>query len=237
MKKHRIFPLALATCLALASCSTQEVPPVASTPTPDTQPTVVTPEPVVEDSPPVSEYVLETRDYSPNDEGLALEGIDFSEKITLVEYTGTDTHLVIPEGVQVIGESALRLGNFESITFPSTLEIIGWEALFNNDKLTSVTLPEGLLLIDGSAFQYCFALDSITLPQSLRGMTTGSLAGTGLSSVRLPENMDYLSVGIFYECEQLEVVEVKAESQTASMMTPVSLLITPDHMIEPTYYE
>lgn len=239
MKKHRLLPLALASCLALSACSSQEEAPVTSTP-PATE---VVPEVVQPVLPEVVEededdgFVIETQDYSPNDENLALEGMDFSAKVTLVDYTGTDTHLVIPEGVQVIGNSALRLGNFESITFPSTLEIIGWEALFNNDKLQSVTLPEGLVLIDGSAFQYCYGLESITLPQSLRGMTTGSFAGTGLTSVRLPEKMEYLTVGVFYESENLQVVEVKTDSPTAAILTPVTLMISGENILEPTYYD
>ncbi len=237
MKKHILLSLALATSLVLSSCSSQETETVPTSPvTTTTQPEVVTPTPIEEDNS-SDGFIIETRDVTLSDESLALEGIDLSNKVTLVDYVGEETHLVIPEGVEVIGESALRLGNFESITFPSTLEIIGWEALFNNDKLTSVTLPEGLLIIDGSAFQYCFGLESVSLPQSLRGMTTGSFAGTGLTSVRLPENMEYLTVGVFYESEALEVVEVKIDSQTASILTPVALMITGELILEPTYYD
>lgn len=237
MKKHILLSLTLTSCLLFSACSSQEEAPVATTVVPETEQANVTTEPTPQETTPDDGFVLETKDYVFNDENLALEGINTSQKVTLVEYTGTDTDLVIPEGVQVIGESALLLGNFESITFPSTLEIIGWNALYNNDKLTSVTLPEGLLIIDGSAFQDCYGLEFLTLPQSLRGMTTASFGGTALTSVRLPENMEYLSVGIFKESQNLQVVEVKAESPTATALTPVSLLISGETILEPTFYQ
>lgn len=239
-KKHILLPFALSTTLLLASCAQKEEPtPVITPTTPDvvtpvTPVTPVLPEP--EEKNEEDNFIIETRDVSFSDENLALEGLDFTNKQTLVEYVGTETHLIIPEGVEVIGESALRMGNFESIVFPSTLEVICWEAVFNNPNLRSVELPEGLLVIDGSAFQYCHGLESLTLPQSLKAMTTGSFGGTGLKSIRLPEQMDYTAVGLFYDSEFLETVEVKEGSATATNLSDLALMVSEEKILTPTFY-
>lgn len=236
MKKHMLLSLAFSTCLILSACSQEETPAPVVTPTPEV--TVETPTieaPVEKDT--TEDFIIETQDIQLSDENLALEGVELSQKVTLVDYVGSDTHIVIPEGVEAIGEAALRMGQFESIVFPSTLEIIGREACFNNAYLSSIVLPEGLLIIDGSAFQYCHALESIQLPSTLKGMTTASFGGTGLTTVRLPSDMDYLTVGIFYESEGMTSAEVKTGSQTAEIMSPLALMVGEEIILTPTYID
>lgn len=76
--------------------------------------------------------------------------------------------LVIPEGVDKIGDQAFRSSGLETVTLPNSLKFIGANA-FVSTPLTTVTIPEGVTVIGDSAFGYCWQ------------MTTASLLGETVS--------------------------------------------------------
>lgn len=94
--------------------------------------------------------------------------------------TDADIHVVIPEGIRVIGQKA-----FGDIA-----------------NLKTVSLPETLVYIDVGAFARCTALESITLPDSLEFMGNGAFYQcTSLSKVVLGKGYwqeYYLSSGKIY---------------------------------------
>ena len=80
----------------------------------------------------------------------------------LVEYTGTDADVVIPEGVTKIGDGAFsQCTNLVSVIFPKTLKEIGCNAFYNCRELTSVEIPDGVTLIGEYTFYYCGSLTSV----------------------------------------------------------------------------
>lgn len=72
-------------------------------------------------------------------------------------YTGTDTELVIPENLGIIG--------------------IGEKCFANNQTLHSVVIPEGVTIIEDYAFYYCSALASVYLPSTLESIGNLNFSG------------------------------------------------------------
>ena len=50
-----------------------------------------------------------------------------------------------------------------SLTIPDTVEVMGWWALFNSEKLKSVEIPKNVREIKGNPFVCCYALENISL--------------------------------------------------------------------------
>ena len=93
------------------------------------------------------------------DQGIYLLSRD--NKATLIQYTGTETHVVLPESVEgysLVGIAAHAFENrtdLQSIVFPKTLVSIGEYAFSGCSGLTALTLPESLKTIGAYAFDGC----------------------------------------------------------------------------------
>ncbi len=73
---------------------------------------------------------------------------------TLLAYAGTDTKVIVPEGVKKIGK-----------------------AFAGNTRITSLVLPEGLEKIDSDAFNGCILLEEIVVPDSVTVISEDAFAG------------------------------------------------------------
>ena len=82
----------------------------------------------------------------------------------LIEYTGTDSEVAVPEGIKELGFEAFYRKNVVSVRLPKGLRRIGRLAFNKCEKLNSVFFPESLEEIGASAFEECAALSSITQP-------------------------------------------------------------------------
>ncbi len=90
-------------------------------------------------------------------------------------------HYSIPEGTKVIVEGSFLAAQIESISFPSTLEIIeGW-SFRHCRNLKSIEIPDSVTEIGELAFQYC----------------------TSLTHVKLSKQVTTLNPRTFYGCESL----------------------------------
>lgn len=90
-----------------------------------------------------------------------------------------DTTIVIPEGVETIGEAAFAYADITSIRIPASVTSIGKNAFFNCINLKTVTIEGGdkRLYIGNSAFEGCSALESITIPSRVR-LADNAASGT-----------------------------------------------------------
>lgn len=111
------------------------------------------------------------------DTGLALDGeleipmyIEWSDTLYRVEsiiehaFSNSDIRGVfIPEGVVEIRDNAFTdCDELEWVSFPSTLEVIGYSAFFNCTSLKSVVIPESVIEIGADAFSKCTNLETVT---------------------------------------------------------------------------
>lgn len=72
--------------------------------------------------------------------------------------------LIIPEGIEIIGENAFAGLRFENIVFPNSLKRIEANAFNDCEYLQTVTLGTGLEFIGGDAFIYCSNIEFINIP-------------------------------------------------------------------------
>ena len=103
------------------------------------------------------------------------------DKTNIIGYAGSETTLVVPEGIKTIGPGAFASMGLTSVTLPSTLETISNTAFYNN-SLQSVTFPSGLKSIGASAFRNNL-LTSLTIPSSVTSIGGGAFKYNCVTSI------------------------------------------------------
>ncbi len=144
-------------------------------------------------------------------------------QVTIMAYTGSDEHVVIPseiEGlpVKAIGETLEEHGNvsfgvgyafssnktLKSVVIPDTVEYLGVMSFTGCEALETVQFSANLRVIGQSAFFYCRALKEVILPDSVQELENEAfLACYALEKVRLPANLEKINDATFYACRNL----------------------------------
>lgn len=142
--------------------------------------------------------------------------------------------LYIPEGIEVIEESALEYSNIVTLNLPKSVrkieknafcrmyelvtlninegvtEIPLWMAAHNH-KLQMVRLPESVLSIGMDAFAFCWAMQRINLPRHLKRIERGVFWHCkSLETITLPESLEHIGEYAFYHCNNLKTVICKS---------------------------
>lgn len=101
------------------------------------------------------------------------------EKNTLKKYLGTDSHVLVPDTVTVIGDGAFKgQKNIISITLPENISSIGHYAFSGCRSLTSIEIPEKVTTIGDYAFKGCNRLPVVDIPESVRKIGRGAFDST-----------------------------------------------------------
>ncbi len=96
--------------------------------------------------------------------------------------------IVIPEGVEAIGERAFDGSGITEVTLPTTLKTIGPSA-FIDCPIESVKLPKKLTSIDESAFRNT-KLSKIDLPDGIQEIGQSAFESTGIKKFTLPDDFE-----------------------------------------------
>lgn len=108
-------------------------------------------------------------------------GYDINSGV-LVKYSGSETEIVIPDGVTKIGD----------------------RAFFNQKSIVSVVMPESVVKIDSHAFEKCIRLKEISFSPNITDIGYDAFSGCkALKEVVLPDALQYLGSGAFGDCEKL----------------------------------
>ena len=76
-------------------------------------------------------------------------------------------HMTLPEGIVTLGEACFKmLNDLESVHLPSTLQYIGRQC-FQQTGLTSLTIPTGVKIIDWDAFGLCRITDIYLMAENM----------------------------------------------------------------------
>ena len=151
----------------------------------------------------------------------------------LDRYDGTQSEVIVPDGVTNIGVSAFRgckgiksitlpnsvtgIGKFAfygcsgltSITFPNSVTSIGKFAFYGCSGLTSITFPNSVTSIEDSAFSGCSGLTSITFPNSVTSIGNSAFSGcSGLTSITLPNSVQSIGDKTFSGCSGLASISI-----------------------------
>ncbi len=110
-------------------------------------------------------------------------------KTHLLRYTGTDV---------------------TSVTVPSTVTIIGYQAFYNCSNLKSVTIPYSVTTVDVAAFAECSGLTTITISNSVTTICKSAFLGcSALTSITIPESVTDIGEGAFERCTKLKTINVE----------------------------
>lgn len=96
-------------------------------------------------------------------------------------YKGSEKNVVIPEKINnftvtSIASAAFYNSNIEKISFPPTVETIGWWSFYGCNKLKEVRLNNGLKTIGFGAFINCPELKQINLPYTVSSIGEDAFA-------------------------------------------------------------
>ena len=118
---------------------------------------------------------------------LTLQGYGYTKNYTKEDeapwalYREDIKRVVIEEGVR-------NIGNF---------------MFFQCDSLRSVLMPASLLRIGIASFGMCLKLREVEIPTSVVIVDNGAFTRTGLKTIRFPQSVEKMGMGIFGGCEWL----------------------------------
>ena len=138
--------------------------------------------------------------------------MDVDGEVYLLTYTGSDSEVVVPEGVTAIYEAAFGENNeYEKITLASTVKELMPGAFYYAD-VKQVVLNEGLETIGYAAF-YQSELAEINLPSTLTYIGEEAFYGTNLSgSIAIPESVTTIgSKAFYYTYDQITLIVTVSE--------------------------
>ena len=91
-----------------------------------------------------------------------------------------------------------------SVTIPSSVTVIGWNAFYSCSGLTSLIIPSSVTSIDPSAFKGCSGLTSLTIPSSVTSIGRSAFSGcSGLTSLVIPSSVTSIGESVFEDCSGL----------------------------------
>lgn len=142
----------------------------------------------------------------------------------LFAYTGSESEIVLPEGITAIGAGAFK--NNETLTkiiFNSDLQEIRQNAFQYCTQLREIRLNNGLEYIRDAAFYGCTALSQVELPDSLiqMGDSVFGQCSSLKGKVVLPSNLTKIGSWLFQGCSALEEIEFNCSELT---IIPVQMM-------------
>ena len=106
-------------------------------------------------------------------------------------------HTVILYGATIAEGQFSHNEDMIEIVIPEGITVIQGEAFWGCEKLRKVSFPSTLIAIESSAFQQCSHLQQIEFCEGLVCIGRCAFAETGLTSVSLPQSLQWLGDEVF----------------------------------------
>lgn len=141
---------------------------------------------------------------------------DISEEGVLNGYTGTDTYMIIPDGVKEIAQGAFK----------------------GNETITGVFMPVSLSKIGDRAFGGATNLSTVTISEKVTDIPEMAFCDTAIESLVLPVNVATIGESAFANCSKLKTIEVrnrvpaKLAANAFENLPEGAVIIVPEHTLE-----
>ncbi len=127
----------------------------------------------------------------------------------LVEYTGAEENVVIPEGVKSIAGAFYGNSTVKNVVIPASVESVSKNAFFNCKALETVEFLGDSAVIGENAFSESASLKSVVLPSQLKAISNNLFYGaTKLQNIEIPKTVGYIGSSSFYGCASIESLEL-----------------------------
>ncbi len=132
----------------------------------------------------------------------------YVEGNTLIKYKGNESHVIVPEGVRIIGRQAFTCrSTLVSVVLPEGVVTIGEQAFDSCYNLEKVVIPSTVTLIEKSAFASCRSLDNVVIPNGVPYIAVKTFIGClSLKKVSIPDSVTVIGEYAFNRCHSLAEV-------------------------------
>ena len=116
------------------------------------------------------------------------------------------------EGLKELGTSVFSNTAIETITIPSSLEVVAdnqySKGVFENTKLTTANFAEGTKSVIGYLFKDCSLLENINFPKGVE--TIGEYAFEDCTSLdlKIPDTVESIEESAFQGCTKIKSIEI-----------------------------
>ncbi len=129
------------------------------------------------------------------------------------------TSVTFPSTLEVMGKYVFDgCANLQSVTFKEGMKMIGGSLLDECPLVTSITIPKSVEKIDSSAF-YESGLTSVEIPEdsNLKEIGSSAFAKTAITSIRIPDSVTLIGASAFNECTQLAKVIISNKNNVTEL--------------------
>lgn len=156
----------------------------------------------------------------------------------LLEYLGSESRVVVPEGITRIAEEAFA-GNeaidrvllpdsvqkigaeafrdcllLQTIRLPERLKKIGPGAFENCVKLIRIHLPADIISIQERTFRHCVTLREVCFPEEFCDIKESAFYGcTSLRQISFPDSLSGIGKMAFYQCSGLKEIRLPSHTE------------------------
>lgn len=165
---------------------------------------------------------------------LGLQNIQFPNSLTEIGneafWGAAFKTLIIPQGVQRIGESCFACCNsLEELTIQSKDTISGEKAFYRCINLKRVNLPNDYTELYKGMFRGCTELDSLVLPAGLKAIRTGAISYImRLQRVFIPSSVELIEGAAF--TNSFGLTEIYVDEQNRQYFDRKGVLFSKDDM-------
>ena len=128
----------------------------------------------------------------------------------LMEYTGRDKNVVIPDSVTSIVDGAfICCSSLRSISIPDSVTSIRKDAFSGCSNLRSISIPDSVIYIRDSAFSGCSSLKSISIPDGVTSIGDSAFSWcSSLRSISIPDSVTSIGDSAFSWCRSLRSISI-----------------------------
>ena len=149
-----------------------------------------------------------------NEEMTSIDGVLYSKDgATLMYYPqGRQGGYEIVPGTKVIGPMAFNCSELQTVSFPESVEQIGFMSFSNLQNMTEIILPDTITEIYNEAFSGSTRLKKVHLGAHVQNIYSSTFSGcTSLEEVNLPEELTHIYELAFHDCPSLKAVTIPAD--------------------------
>ena len=114
-------------------------------------------------------------------------------------------HLILPEGIQEIGDFAFSRMRLEQVNLPKSLRKLGRSCFSSCHWLSTAPLiiPEGITSMPRQCFINCQCFKKLVLPSTLKTIEGAAFYNTRVEEANFPEGLEYIK-GLAFEGSDLK---------------------------------